>query len=116
MMAGKGIYARPNERYDLSSSSTLSQTILKISVRTSFSILEDAPRSGAQTVGQGDGAAGGDGLLLPADCIPRSAISRPLSSKTNSDKLRNVEANQPMPRVTELVVSQPKQALQSGAF
>ena len=29
--------------------------------------------------------------------IPRSAISRPLSSKTNSDKLRNVKQTNPCP-------------------
>ncbi len=34
---------------------------------------------------------------MPADCIPRSAISRPLSSKTNSDKLRNVKQTNPCP-------------------
>ena len=33
----------------------------------------------------------------PVDCIPRSAISRPLSSNTNSDKLRNVKQTNPRP-------------------
>jgi len=33
----------------------------------------------------------------PADCIPRSAINRPLSSRTNSDKLRNVKQTNPCP-------------------
>src|SRR5208283_4640071 len=33
----------------------------------------------------------------PADYIPPSAISRPLSSRTNSDKLRNVKQTNPCP-------------------
>ncbi len=47
----------------------------------------------------------------PVDYIPRSAISRPLSSNTNSDKLRNVKQTNPRP-CQELVVSQPKGAVE----